>query len=1771
MTAIVPNPTHPALDRQPQVRGNGLARCQEEGDDQADDAWGDVILPKAPSTIRVALQNIQGLPILPYSEKHRQITSCIDLLQIDNFGIAEINLNFPQLPSSHQWRERFKKLISAHSIYATNTTHITQEKILFGGTAQLSTGMLGHRAIASGVDPSGLGRWCWTRFIGRHNTHLRIITGYRPTPNTQSDGPMQVANQHEIHLLSQDDDRDARQAFLEDLDKEIQTWIQNGDAIILSLDANAHVRLGAIHRMIQRWGLIDAHYYCHPNQTTVATCAKNQSNVPIDGMWTSPSIDILAAGYSGFGEYPIGNADHRLLWIDVSTTSCFGIDLPRPIYRQPRRLTLQDPRVVKRYNRILQAEMERHRLPQRANRVYHALPAFSLLAKAEYEKIAELDVQCRRFAEKRCRKLHMGQVPFSDTLRKADQAVQLWLLLRKKRTGNRASVKKIRRLMRQCQQMDAMEVSLPVIYQRLTESRTQYKSIKRQASEHRIKFRDRLNRAKAKSRGIPTKSQKTITANTERQRIIARRVRALSDRHSRTAFQLLDEPTPTGRRLCQDKVSIEQACMNEGRRRFTQSANTPFLQAPLLNEIGYLADLPGADTILDGTFFAKRSPDAPILDEITQKFIHELRRDPQVPDLATGFLSAEAHRKGWRRMKPTTSSSTFGPGFIDYIAGSYNAIIAEFDATMSSIPFLSGYSPQAWSSAIDVMIPKKARTLEVEKLRIIVLYHALFNQANKNVGRLLIRHAELLNQIPWEAYGSRRHHRSIECALNKVLTADLWRQTRRPGALCSNDAKSCYDRIAHSVAILCMRRLGLSEETCHVMIGTLEQVKHYVRTTYGDSTTSYQGIEIPFQGIGQGNGAGPAIWLIVSVPIINMLKTAGFGLRMRTPISKDEFEFVCYTFVDDTDLVHSPSADISSPQLIVEMQQVLNHWEGGLRASGGALVPSKSYWYLVDFTWRNDSWHYKSIADQPGDLSIRDSDHQPINLERLEVSEARETLGVWLAMDGNQKLEFSKLRDIAARWADKVRCGQLNAAEAWFALQQTVMKSLEYPLMATTLSRSQCDEIMRTLLNAALPRLHIAMSFPNAVRFGPRAHHGLGIPHLWTTQGIDKLWAIFRHGDDDTITGHQIRCSLECAMLESGIPHNLLSWSYKDLHQLCAKSWISSLWEFVQSFQFSLSDNVPEIPLQCDNDRFLIPEFLLTGLSPKTIQQANLCRLWLRVWRLSDISTGDGQAIQLCYWQGLAPSSLTDQYDWPRSERPSTSAWNAWRQALQSLTHGPNRVLRSPLRSWICPPGPSQDWFLSEEENRLYKATPNGNLVYLPVHLRANRRPRFAYHHTSHEPLPVTCARTSTYTSGGLHIQHTGTRLTAIPPPPTSTHWAVERLSLPLDIQPLLTAIQNHEAFGLCDGSYKLHHGTAAFALQTGSARAGRILGSNQTPGAEEEQNSFRSELGGIYGIVIVLKQLCQTHHIIAGGIEIACDCFGALQAVFTHEWDDPSQSSFDLIHQIRREIQASPLTWTWRHVKGHQDQHTRFDALDWRSQLNVEMDSLAKAYWNATFTDRTTFYDADPTMWRLSHSGRQFSSLDRKLLYELCHGPPLRAYWRKKYNLSEVAINTIDWKVCDDGIRRLDIFQRIWLAKMTTNTAPTGQILHRRGHQSQPICPRCGQYEDISHVIRCNHPAAIAKWHSGVLSLRAWLERQATSPPLTHLLCQSLLTWHANLDGHAVPIPAVPEPLLTCFTSQNEIGWHTFLLGFISTHWISVQQAYYTQTESRRTGFRWV
>jgi hypothetical protein len=151
-----------------------------------------------------------------------------------------------------------------------------------------------------------------------------------------------------------------------------------------------------------------------------------------------------------------------------------------------------------------------------------------------------------------------------------------------------------------------------------------------------------------------------------------------------------------------------------------------------------------------------------------------------------------------------------------------------------------------------------------------------------------------------------------------------------------------------------MQRVGVRPETCEMMFETLSQVDHYVHTNFGDSSTSYACIEILFQGVYQGNGARPGIWLLVSIPIINMLKARGFGFKVTNVMTHKRFSFVCYAFMDDTGLVHALTRDSGISKIVEEMEDIIDTWEGDLRASGRALVPSKSYWYLIHFTFRNN-------------------------------------------------------------------------------------------------------------------------------------------------------------------------------------------------------------------------------------------------------------------------------------------------------------------------------------------------------------------------------------------------------------------------------------------------------------------------------------------------------------------------------------------------------------------------------------------------------------------------------------------------------------------------------------------------------------------------------------------------------------------------------------------------------------------------------------------------
>jgi hypothetical protein len=296
---------------------------------------------------------------------------------------------------------------------------------------------------------------------------------------------------------------------------------------------------------------------------------------------------------------------------------------------------------------------------------------------------------------------------------------------------------------------------------------------------------------------------------------------------------------------------------------------------------------------------------------------------------------------------------------------------------------MGGFSPERWRQGVEVMLLKLPGNFNVEKMRAILLFEADFNFNNKRWGRILMWYAEAHKLLAEEQYGSRKKLSAISHCLNKRLTFDFWRIMKQPGVLCSNDAKGCYDRIVHSVAALCLRRLGMPKGPLKSMFETLQNLDHYVRTSFGVSEQKFNATEVnevAIQGIGQGNGAGPQIWAAVSTVLLNALRSPGTGAAFQSPISRNDFRFVGYAFVDDTDLVVSRK-DLQGAELIAEMQKALNVWEGCLRPSGGALEPAKSFWYLVEFEWDKGNWSYKETEE--GELTVRGPTDQ---IEVLEKS-----------------------------------------------------------------------------------------------------------------------------------------------------------------------------------------------------------------------------------------------------------------------------------------------------------------------------------------------------------------------------------------------------------------------------------------------------------------------------------------------------------------------------------------------------------------------------------------------------------------------------------------------------------------------------------------------------------------------------------------------------------------------------------------------------------------
>jgi hypothetical protein len=160
-----------------------------------------------------------------------------------------------------------------------------------------------------------------------------------------------------------------------------------------------------------------------------------------------------------------------------------------------------------------------------------------------------------------------------------------------------------------------------------------------------------------------------------------------------------------------------------------------------------------------------------------------------------------------------------------------------------------------------------------------------------------------------------------------------------------------------------------------------------------------------------------------------------------------------------------------------------------------------------------------------------------------------------------------------------------------------------------------------------------------------------------------------------------------------------------------------------------------------------------------------------------------------------------------------------------------------------------------------------------------------------------------------------------------------------------LIAISKGTAKAISAGSYDplTHKGTSSLTIVADKHDKDPLDRDNWVPGLPTDQSAYRSELAGIAGILSAVAVMIQQYDITSGSITIALDGKSALDQASAETPLKIDQADFDILQDIREQLNILPLKVQWKWVEGHQDKKGK--TLDWWALQNQKVDLNAKEF----------------------------------------------------------------------------------------------------------------------------------------------------------------------------------------------------------------------------------
>jgi hypothetical protein len=293
------------------------------------------------------------------------------------------------------------------------------------------------------------------------------------------------------------------------------------------------------------------------------------------------------------------------------------------------------------------------------------------------------------------------------------------------------------------------------------------------------------------------------------------------------------------------------------------------------------------------------------------------------------------------------------------------------------------------------------------------------------------------------------------------------------------------------------------------------------------------------------------------------------------------------------------------------------------------------------------------------------------------------------------------MKEKAILYGKSIRSSNMWRIESGMEYNAFYMPGLGYGTPATTLSKKECEEIQRPVVNAILPKMGIARTAPRAVVFGTAQYGGLGLTHLMALQGhkcLQYLLGRLRCGD---ATGRLIQMLLEYTQLECGCRGNPLAQEYKYYSALLINTnWITEVWEHLQTLKSKVEiDGLWKPSENRERDIVIMESLIASGrFTNKDLKEMNYCRIYLQVFYLSDITNIKVNKIAAWAGRGQKQTGRQSTWEWPVQQRPI--AWKELEAALEYLA--PEGDIGDPLGECKSDHHQIMEWYLDAQSNALY-------------------------------------------------------------------------------------------------------------------------------------------------------------------------------------------------------------------------------------------------------------------------------------------------------------------------------------------------------------------------------------------------------------------------------------------------------------------------------------